>query len=86
MLEFNTIKQQLDKLFDDKDELTLHEAKYAWIVAFGYKPTKSQLMGKLGSVASIKRHHLYELIRNELTWVDRGKNQLLIFEENKIIA
>ena len=77
MLEFDTIRDQLDRLFEDKDELSLHDAKFAWIVAFGYKPTKSQLKGKLGlaNVESIKRAHLYELIRSERAWVDRGRKK-----------
>ena len=70
---FDRIKERLDQLFDGRDELSLSDAKFAWIVAFGYKPSKAQLRVKLGE--DISRQKLYGLIQHELAFCDRGKNQ-----------
>ena len=68
---FDRIKLQLDQLFENRDQLSLSDAKFAWIVAFGYKPSKAQIRGKLGE--NISREKLYGLIQHELGYCDRGK-------------
>ena len=47
MLEINEIIQRLDKTFAEESILTLREVKYFWIIAFGFKPSKAQILEKL---------------------------------------
>ena len=76
MIGYDKIIETLDGMYLERDWLTLSEVKYCWIVAFGYKPTKTQLGSKFSSVKDnglYSRQELYNIIKQEMKYVDNSK-------------
>ena len=76
MIGYDKIIETLDGMYLERDWLTLSEVKYCWIVAFGYKPTKTQLGSKFNSVTDdglYNRQELYSVIKQEMKYVDNSE-------------
>ena len=76
MIFYEKIIESLNGLYGEREWLNLSEIKYCWIVAFGYKPTKSQLHSKFNSrnmEGQYNRQELYNIIKQEMKYVDNGK-------------
>lgn len=76
MLEIDEIIQRLDKTFAEESILTLREVKYFWIIAFGFKPSKAQILEKLPVQSYNKKSRIferwkvYELLKEEAKFID----------------
>ena len=81
MIGYDKIIETLDGVYLERDWLTLSEVKYCWIVAFGYKPTKTQLGSKFSSVKDdglYNRQELYNIIKQEMKYVDNSKFKIRV--------
>merc|ERR1712147_10087 len=86
MIGYDKIIETLGGMYLERDWLRLSEVKYCWIVAFGYKPTKTQLGTKFNSVNNdgpYNRQELYSIIKQELKYVDNNSSDMGIMAIKK---
>jgi len=63
---------EIDSKFPGKTSFTIREVKYIWMVAFGYKIRKTEVMKKFGTEI-IKKDDLVREIKLVSPFVDEGK-------------
>ena len=79
MRTHSEVVKQLEVLFIGEKILTLKELKFCWIVTFGYKPSKSQMLEKFEITEYtpksrvFERGKLYEIIEVESKYFDKGQ-------------